>query len=81
MTDFTTVHLFAGRPTLYCYERDAMKPEVQAGAPGPLLPGREVQPQWALLLTAHTDWIDRAARHDLVEIGRHDAFVLMGPRP
>lgn len=81
MTDFTTVHLFAGRATLYCYERDAMKPEVQADAPGPLLPGREVQPQWALLLTAHTDWIARAARHGLVEIGRHDAFVLMGPSP
>jgi len=80
MTDFTTLHLFAGRTALYCYERDAMKPEVHADASGPLLPGRALQPEWALLLDEHVDWIGRAERHGLVVFGRHDGFVLMGPR-
>jgi hypothetical protein len=79
MTDFTTVALFAGRPALYSYERDAMQPEVTADAGGPLLPGRPVQPQWALIAARDADWIARAQRFGLVERGRSNTLVLLGP--
>ncbi|MCO4772506.1 MAG: DUF2079 domain-containing protein [Deltaproteobacteria bacterium] len=79
MADFTTVHLFAGREVLYCYERDAMRDGVDAHAPGELLPQRVVQPQWALIPMEHQDWVRRAEAHDLIEQGRTEDFVLLGP--
>jgi len=81
MADFTTVHLFAGRAALYCYQRDAMQDHVGPDAPGELLPGRDPQPQWALIATRHPRWIARAAERGLVERGRERRFVLYGPPP
>ncbi len=78
MADFDTVHLFAGRRWLYCYERQAMREDLDPTAPGPLLPV-EVQPTWALLKDQHPEWIARAERAGLLERARSGRYVLMGP--
>lgn len=78
MADFDTVHLFVGRRWLYCYEREAMRADVDPASEGPLLAVPE-QPTWALLKDQHTAWIARAERAGLVERGRAGRFVLLGP--
>ncbi len=80
MADFDTVHLFAGRRWVYCYEREAMREDVDARTDGPLLDVAE-QPAWALLKDQHTNWIKRAEHAGLVERGRAGRYVLMGPKP
>lgn len=78
VADFDTVHLFAGRPSLYCYERLDMKDGVDASMPGPLLPVITPQPDWALFKDQHTAWIARAERAGLVEQARAGRYVLYG---
>ena len=78
IADFDTVHLFAGRQHLICYERLAMRPGVDPGSAGPL-PGVTEPPTWGLLKEQHAPWIAWAERRGMAERGRTGNYVLFGP--
>lgn len=77
MTDYDTVHLFAGRDHVYCYQQEEIEPVwPPSEEPWVLLPPAPVQPDWALVKREHESWQERVRAAGLREVDGGDTWVL-----
>ncbi len=77
MTDYDTVHLFAGRDHVYCYQQEEIEPVwPPSEEPWVLLPPAPVQPDWALVKREHEAWLERVRAAGLREVDGGDTWVL-----
>jgi hypothetical protein len=83
MTDYGTVHLFAGRYAVYCYQQEEPEDVLPPPGPfaGPLLPRAEPDPTWALIREEHDSWVRRARALGLDLIDQGHGYLLFGPSP